>query len=130
MTSAIYASLGAFLIVWLSLNVIKIRHSQKVSLGDGNNPQLIAAMAAQSNALEYIPISLILLVSAEYNGAPIWMIHPLGITLLLGRSIHAKAIISENLDSRVTGMKLTIWVILILATLNLIYLPYGNLLTE
>lgn len=129
MTSVIYASVGAFLIVWLSLYVIKVRHNQQISLGDGDNSQLITAMAAQSNALEYIPISLILLFSLEYNNGPLWLIHALGISLLIGRVIHAKAILSENLELRVTGMKITIWVIILLASCNIIFLPYKNFLS-
>ena len=35
MVSSIYASILALLIVWLSLNVIKLRRANKVILGDG-----------------------------------------------------------------------------------------------
>lgn len=40
MTSVIYASLLAVLICWLSLNVIKKRRKNKVSIGDGGNEEL------------------------------------------------------------------------------------------
>ncbi|UHD16339.1 MAPEG family protein [Thiocapsa bogorovii] len=52
MTTTIYASLSEFLIVWLSLNVIKVRRTKQVSVGDGGDAELKTAMAAQSNALE------------------------------------------------------------------------------
>lgn len=129
MTTAIYASLSAFLIVWLSLKVIGVRHRRKVSLGDGSEPELVKAMAAQSNALEYLPISLILLFVIEFNGGHLWLIHGLGIALLIGRVIHARAILSDDLDQRVLGMKITFWVILTLAAVNLFYLPWESLLT-
>jgi hypothetical protein len=53
MTAVIYASLATFLIVWLSLHVIKIRHAKQISLGDGGDPALTKAIAAQANAIEY-----------------------------------------------------------------------------
>lgn len=40
MTSDIYASLCAFTIVWLSLQVIWIRPRDRVNISDGGNEQL------------------------------------------------------------------------------------------
>ena len=58
MISVIYASISAFLIIRLSLNVIKKRRANRVSVGDGGNEELKIAVAAQTNAIEYIPIAL------------------------------------------------------------------------
>lgn len=63
MTSVIYASLSAFLIVWLSLNVIKKRHFYIISIG-GDHKDLKGAIAAHSNVI-------------EYNSAHILIIHSL-----------------------------------------------------
>ncbi len=128
MTSVIYASLCAFTIVWLSLQVIKIRHREKVSIGDGNLAPLTIAMAAHSNAIEYIPIALLLLFALEFNAAPIAIVHAFGIALVLGRAIHARALLTENLANRVRGMQITIWTIIGLALTNLVYLPYSRLI--
>jgi uncharacterized protein len=68
MVSSIYAGILALLIVWLSLNVIKLRRGNKVSLGDGGFPELQNAIRAQGNATEYIPISFILLILLELSG--------------------------------------------------------------
>lgn len=129
MTSVIYTSLSAFFIVWLSLNVIKNRYSARVSVGDGGNEKLKLAMVAQSNAIEYIPIALLLLFALEYNAANILIVHALGVLLILGRLIHARAILSENLKHRVLGMKITLYTIIALAVINLVYLPYTKLFT-
>ena len=129
MTSVIYASLSAFFIVWLSLNVIKNRYSAKVSIGDGDNEKLKLAMVSQSNAIEYIPIALLLLFALEYNGANILFVHALGVLLVLGRLIHARAILGENLKHRVLSMKITLYTIIALAVINLVYLPYTKLFT-
>ncbi|WP_019498886.1 MAPEG family protein [Pseudanabaena sp. PCC 6802] len=125
MTTAIYASLSALLIVYLSLNVIKERGQNKILYGDGGNKDLQIARAAHSNATEYIPIALLLLFTLEYNRANIWVIHALGIALILGRSIHAYSLLSKNLPGRVLGMQITIFTIAGLAILNFFYIPYN-----
>lgn len=127
MTSVIYASLSAFLIVWLSLNVIKKRHSNKVSVGDGGKEELKLAIATQSNAIEYIPIALLLLFALEYNKANILIIHISGLSLIVGRLIHAKGMLSSNLKIRVLGMQITIYTIIGLAVINFAYIPYEQL---
>ncbi len=128
MTSVIYASLCALTIVWLSLHVIKIRHRERVNIGDGGNEQLTVSMAAQSNAIEYIPITLLLLFALEFNGAPLAIVHAFGIALIASRVIHARAMLTENLVTRVRGMQITIWTIIGLALINLVYLPYASII--
>ena len=127
MTSVIYASVSAFLITWLSLNVIRKRRENRVSIGDGGNLELKTAIAAQSNAIEYIPIALLLLFALEYNEANVLIVHFLGLSLIAGRIIHARGIISDTLNVRVLGMQITFFTIIMLAITNLIYLPYENL---
>ena len=124
MTSALYAALLALLIVWLALNVIGKRRQYKVSTGDGGQHQLKIAIAAQSNAIEYIPIAVLLLFALEYNGANLLMVHALGLALLTGRLVHARGLLSEVLKVRVLGMKITLYTIIALALLNIVYLPY------
>ena len=128
MTSVIYASLCAFTIVWLSLHVIKIRHREKVNMGDGGHQQLAISMAAQSNATEYIPITLLLLFALEMNAAPLAIVHAFGIALVAGRVIHARAMLTENLVTRVRGMQITFWTIIGLALMNLVYLPFNSII--
>ena len=124
MISAIYAGLLALLIVWLSLNVIKLRRTNKVRLGDGGVPELQNAIRAQGNAAEYIPISLILLVLLELSGANLWLVHLAGVALIIGRIIHAKGLLTENLRYRVLGMQFTIFTIVSLASICIFYNAY------
>ncbi len=128
MTSVIYATILSMLMCWLAFNVIKFRRKNKVRYADGDVEELKIARSAHSNAAEYIPISLILLFALEYNGAQLILVHLLGIALVAGRIIHCRGILNENLDARVTGMKVTFGVIFSLAVANLIYLPYGKFL--
>jgi len=126
MTSVIYASFSALLIVWLSLNTIKKRRSNKVSIGDGGIDDLKLAIAAHSNAIEYIPIALILLFALEYNQGNILLVHLSGLALIAGRVIHARGLLTSNLKQRVFGMQITIYTIIVLAVTNLAYLPYAQ----
>lgn len=124
MISSIYAGILALLIVWLSLNVIKLRRSKKVILGDGGETDLQYAIRAQGNATEYIPICLILLVLLELSGINIWLLHLGGIAIIMGRLLHAKGLLSQSLSIRVLGMQFTFFTIIGLSSINIAYAIY------
>jgi uncharacterized membrane protein YecN with MAPEG domain len=128
MISVIYAILSALLIIYLSFQVIKARRRLQISVGDGNNEELQTAQGAQSNAIEYIPISLLLLFYLEYNGASNWMIHLAGITLIAGRIVHAHGLLNSNFRLRVLGMQFTMYVLIGLCLLNLVFMPVDKLM--
>jgi len=129
MTSAIYASISAVIIGWLALNVVKLRRKHRINIGDGDNKELICAREAHYNAAENIPIALLLLFALEFNGATLILVHLLGLALITGRIIHARAMIDKNLKQRVMGMQVTFYTILGLAIANVIYLPYQNFIS-
>ncbi|MGZ5044630.1 MAG: MAPEG family protein [Methylobacter sp.] len=124
MITSIYASLSALLIVRLSLSVIKLRRKNRVSVGDGGNEALQLAIRAHSNAVEYIPMALMLLLMLELNGAPKMLIHILGATLLIGRILHAMGLPAKDLKKRVWGMQITIYLLIGLAILNVAFLAF------
>ncbi|RCW21661.1 hypothetical protein DET53_10747 [Vibrio parahaemolyticus] len=127
MITALYASILAILIIWLAVQVIKQRRLNQVAYADGGVEALQIARSAQSNATEYIPITLILMALLEFNSAyPTW-IHLTGIIFVIGRIIHARGILKEDLKRGVRGMQVTFLVILSLVVLNMIYLPYDKL---
>jgi len=128
MISVIYAVISTALIIYLSFEVIKKRRKLQVSVGDGNNEELQTAQGAQSNAIEYIPISLLLLFYLEYNGASNWIVHLAGITLIIGRIIHARGLLNKSLRLRVLGMQITVYVLIALCLLNLALLPLDKLM--
>lgn len=125
MITALYASLCALLLVKLSLQVISLRRTHRISLGDGGNAELQAAIRTQGNATEYIPIILILMMLLEWAAAAWWIIHLAGIALLAGRIIHASALKTGNAKLRVLGMKFTFFLIMALAALNIFFLIAG-----
>ena len=114
--------------MYLSLNVIKSRRKHRISVGDGDNTELQTAQGAQSNAIEYLPIALILLFYLEYNGGNAWMIHVAGTALLAGRVIHALGLLNDSMRRRVLGMQITVYVLIGLCLLNLVYLPLDRIL--
>lgn len=89
MVSSLYAVLGALLLIKLSLNVVKLRTQYRVAYGDGGFYELQTAIRVHGNAVEYIPMSLLLLLFMEMNGAHVWMIHLCGIILIAGRILHS-----------------------------------------
>jgi len=125
MITALYASLCALLLVKLSLQVISLRRKHRISLGDGGNTELQAAIRTQGNATEYIPIVLILMMLLEWATAAWWLIHLAGIALLASRILHASALKTSNVKRRVLGMKITFFLILALSALNIFYLIAG-----
>ncbi|ANQ24097.1 hypothetical protein BA893_20995 [Vibrio natriegens] len=127
MITALYACILTVLLIWLAIQVIKLRRKNKVAYADGGVEALQIARSAQSNASEYIPITLILMALLEYNGAqPVW-IHLTGIIFVIGRIIHARGILQERFKGRVKGMQLTFLIMVVLVVLNLIYLPYDKI---
>ena len=109
MITSIYASLSVLLIVRLTLSVIKLRRKNLISVGDGGIEELQLAIRTHANAVEYIPITLLLLLMLELNGAPNTLIHICGITLLIGRIIHAMGLPAKNLPKRILGMQITLY---------------------
>lgn len=121
MITSLYASLLTGLIVWLSIRVVKLRRAKKIRLGDGGDPELATAIRAHGNAIEYVPLSLVLLALSELSGVHGALIHAGGIAMLSGRLLHAAGLLRDNLRSRRLGMQLTIYALIGLAILNFGY---------
>lgn len=118
----VYAALLAFVFVGLSIHTIKQRRRYQVALGDGEKPELMRAMRAHANFAEYVPLALVLVWMAEAVAYPVWVVHALGLALLVGRLSHAYGITqtNENFRFRVFGMALTFSVLLSAGILLLI----------
>jgi uncharacterized membrane protein YecN with MAPEG domain len=109
--TALYAAALAALFLWLSARVIGARGRARVSLGDGGDAGLLARIRAHGNCAEYAPMGLILMAATELNGAPHWLVHALGLTLLAGRVLHALGLSHGRMRLRVAGMGLTLTMI-------------------
>ena len=117
----LYAGLIALLFIYLSYRVIIIRRGERISLGDAGSSDMAYRVRAQANLAEYAPLGLILLAMSELQGAPVWVVHILGLMLLLGRLMHAWAFGQrpQNLPFRTYGMMLTLMMITFTAIANI-----------
>lgn len=84
----ITAGLLALLIVVLGFRVSLARRSTHISIGDGGNPMLQGRIRAHGNAVETIPIALILLGLAEQAIGQPWFLWLLAAVLLVSRLLH------------------------------------------
>lgn len=119
-TSIIAAVLTA-IFIRLSFAVIGLRKKNKVGLGSGGHEDLERAIRAHGNFAEYVPLGIILIACLELNGAPWWLVALPGITLIIGRLIHAKGINvpPPDFSKRILGMKFTFVTLMALIVLNL-----------
>lgn len=118
----LYAALLAALFVILSLRVILLRRTAGVGLGDGGNAQLLRRQRVHANFAEYAPFTLLLMALAEWQGAPGWSLHLLGLLLTAGRLLHALGVsrTPERYGLRVTAMSLTFAALSLGALANLL----------
>lgn len=119
-TSVIAAAL-TIIFIKLSFAVIGLRRKNQIGLGSGGIDDLERAIRAQGNFAEYVPFGIILIACLELNGAPWWLVTIPGITLIIGRLIHAKGmnIPPPDFSKRVLGMKFTFYTLITLVFLNL-----------
>ena len=117
----IYAALTTVIFLILSGRVVAYRRANMLSLGDGGDKNLLKRMRAQANWVEYTPLALLLLLMTEIQGAPALALHLLGLSLLLGRALHAIgfAATPQKIILRQIGMVLTL-LSLILSSLGLL----------
>lgn len=107
--TALYAGLAGLLLLMLAANVVRLRRARRIGIGDGGDPQLTRAIRAHANAIENVPVVLLLMALAEAGGQPGWLLHGLGLALVLGRVLHAWGLTgSAGLSlGRFVGMLLT-----------------------
>jgi uncharacterized membrane protein YecN with MAPEG domain len=120
----LYAAFLGLLLLVLAWNVVKQRRIHKVGLGDGGIPALSRAIRVHANFVEYVPLTLVLvlLVELQLQGAHLWVAHGLGGALLLGRVLHAIGLNGSAGTSfgRMWGTLLT-WLALLAASALLVW---------
>lgn len=119
--TAFYASILAFIYLYISGLVIVHRRSNRIGVGDGGDEVLQRLVRVHGNFAEYVPLSLLLLAILEISTDIPWLIHLFGIALIAGRLLHAYGLRHSAGGSwqRVTGMMLTLLSLFGLASANL-----------
>jgi len=120
--TALYAGLCGLLIIYLAFNVTSFR-KRKVAEGHADFSAMQVAIRAHGNAVEYIPIAMILLFLAELGGtAPMWL-HVFGASFVASRVAHAHGYIKSQGGAsrgRFFGTATCFLVITILAVINIV----------
>jgi len=128
--TSFYAGLLALIFLALSVKVVGERKKQGIACGDGGVDSLRLAIRAHGNFAEYTAIFLILLALAESSATSRYILHALAIVFLLGRLLHAYALLySERYEGtklvssprcRIAGMVLTFTALFVVAVLLII----------
>ncbi|MDH3589974.1 MAG: MAPEG family protein [Gammaproteobacteria bacterium] len=115
--TALYAGILAFILTWLAFRAGSLRGKKKISIGDGGNVEMLEAIRRHANAVEYVPLALILIAVLELNGANSAFLHVLGIVLVIARIAHPLGLKAESMGDprRAIGAGGTILVIVVAA---------------
>jgi len=119
--TGLYAALCAIVILVLAIRVIRLRWATRTGIGDGGDRRLARAIRIHGNAIEFVPIALILMLAAELSGAAAPLLHGCGIALVAARISHALGLsrTAGTSAGRMLGVIATIAVILVLAWVDI-----------
>ena len=124
-----YAGLMTLLLLALSMRVVGLRRRHQVGIGSGDKPDLELAVRCHANFCEYAPLALILLLTLELSGAVAgWLLHGLGIALVLGRVLHGFFGLNRSAGTsqgRFIGTLLT-WLMLLVSAMIAIWIGLGR----
>jgi hypothetical protein len=114
----LYAGILAIWFVVLSLRVVNLRHGG-ISFGDNGDREVTRIVRAQANFAEYVPLALLLMGFLEASRYSIYLLHALGIVLVIARLLHGFALSFgwARAFGRFVGTALTFIVLLIEAGL-------------
>jgi uncharacterized membrane protein YecN with MAPEG domain len=87
----LYAGLLALWFLVLSFRVVGRRRAG-VYLGDGGDTALLRVIRGHANFAEYVPLALLLMGMLEVSRFSIYLLHALGIVLLVARLLHGYAL--------------------------------------
>ena len=86
--TSLYSIPLAIIYFVLIMQVIFLRSSLSLSIGDGGNKDLHERIRRHGNFVEWVPMVLILLLVAEARGTGTLWLHAAGALLTIGRVLH------------------------------------------
>lgn len=112
----VYAGINILINLFLAYRVSANRVRSNVMTGTGSDEKLYNASRAHVTNVEYTPIALIGLIVLNVLGASIYVMHLVGLTLTIGRILHAIGVsrTGESTPPRLIGTLLT-WTSLLVA---------------
>ena len=113
-----YAGLLALWFFVLSARVMQGRQGG-IALGDGGDPRMLRVIRGHANFAEYAPLILLMMAMLELGRTSIYVLHALGVTLLVARLLHGYALsfTARFKFGRFVGAGLTMVVLLACAVL-------------
>ena len=114
----LYAGILTIWFVVLSLRVVNLRR-RGISFGDNGDIAVTRVVRAQANFAEYVPLALLMMGFLEASRYSIYLLHALGIALVVARLFHGLALSLGWLarSGRLIGSGVTFTVLLIEAVL-------------
>ena len=128
----LYAGLLGLWFLVLSLRVIQRRRNRDgITLGDGGDPRMLRLIRGHGNFAEYVPLILLLIALLELGHTSTYVLHGLGIVLLVGRLLHGFALsfTTRFRFGRFWGAALTLFVLVVAAVLCVLQGLRGMALT-
>ena len=124
--TVLYAGISGLLVLVLAGAVMRQRLRSGVQFGSGGVAELERAQRALGNWVEYAPLVLILMGLLEAQRTSIYLLHALGIALVLGRALHAWGLWSSpgRTFGRSAGMALP-WLALLVASIAAVVVGLG-----
>ena len=116
----LYAGLLTLWFVVLSVRVVNLRR-RGMGFGDNGDVGVIRIIRGQANFAEYVPLALLLMGLLEIGHQSIYLLHALGVMLVVARLLHGFALSFgfQARTGRIAGAALTFIVLLIEAVLCL-----------
>jgi len=111
--TALYGALNAILNIVLANRVSTMRKKHKVSIGDGDAPELQLAARTHGNNAEFVPLAIVMMLLAELLGGNSAVLHTAGGLLLAARVLHAVGMPRKSPNVfRFLGVALT-WAVIV-----------------
>lgn len=114
----LYAGLLTLFFVLLSLRVVNLRR-RGIAFGDNGDVAVVRIVRAQANFAEYVPLALLMMGFLEVGRQSIYVLHALGVALVVARLLHGTALSFgwQPRRARVAGAALTFAVLIVEAVL-------------
>jgi len=120
--TALYAGIMGLIAITLAFLAGSQRGKTGISIGDGDNKDLLLAMRRHGNFIEWVPMTLILLGLLELDGGAPRAIHVMGVALVVFRIAHAVGLKADSIQGigRLIGAAGTTLVMAVLSVWNIV----------
>jgi uncharacterized membrane protein YecN with MAPEG domain len=95
------------IILFLAINVSRLRIKHRISWGDGNNKDLMKAIRVHANGIEQLPIYGLLILALIFSGTSNSVLAYLSIAFTFSRLTHAYGMLYRKPILRQVGAAIT-----------------------